>query len=160
MIEQTIQRVLECARQQLAGEIDGQEAGIRVYCFVASHRILVFENSDGVILPSEATQGKMRVDFFYTFVRQQQIKVLHMTKNTDYELISEIAQTDSKEKVNAYLKLNWILLNIESRQYSEHGWTTSFILGWTKSNGVVKHPEKTELEKILESAKNDDSIPF
>jgi len=83
-----------------------------------------------------------------------------MSKKLDYENISEIAYTDDKEKANNYLKLNWVMLNVESIHYSEHGWSTSFVFGWPKSNGVVKHPEKTELEKMKESAEKDNVIPF
>ncbi|MES2355948.1 MAG: hypothetical protein V4568_16415, partial [Pseudomonadota bacterium] len=39
----------------------------------------VFENSDGVILPSEATQGNMRVDFFYILVRAHKMSAAEMT---------------------------------------------------------------------------------
>jgi hypothetical protein len=60
--------MFECSRQQLPGKIYGEEAGIRIDCFVAGHRMFVFENSDGVILSVAMTQGKMRECFFYNLV--------------------------------------------------------------------------------------------
>lgn len=65
----------------------------------------------------------------------------------DYGNISEVARTDNTDKSNRYLKLGWVLLNVDSIQYSEHGWTSSFVLGWPAESGEVKHPEKTEWEK-------------
>lgn len=82
-----------------------------------------------------------------------------MNKNLNYENIVEVAHTDNKEKANGYLKLNWVLLNVESLQFSEHGWTTSFVFGWHKDSGEVKHPEKTEWEKLLETTEKDPAIP-
>jgi hypothetical protein len=79
VIEQMIQRMLEGSRQQLPGEVNGEEAGIRVDCFVAGHRMFVFLNSDGVILSVPSTQGKMREYFFYNLVRSlpQKQSILH-----------------------------------------------------------------------------------
>ena len=47
------------------------------------------------------------------------------------------------------------MLNIESNQYSEHGWSTSFVLGWLKNKGEIKYPEKIDWEKRIEEAKED-----
>ncbi|HVK55081.1 MAG TPA: hypothetical protein VM532_08645 [Burkholderiales bacterium] len=60
--------MLECARQQLAGKVNGEKTGIGVDCFVVGHRMFVFSNSDGVILSVAITQGKMREYFFYSLV--------------------------------------------------------------------------------------------
>ncbi|NOX08062.1 MAG: hypothetical protein GXP22_00995 [Gammaproteobacteria bacterium] len=83
-----------------------------------------------------------------------------MGEKIDYQNISEVAYTDSKEKANAYLQLSWVMLNIESTQYSEHGWNTSFVFGWLKNNGEIKYPEKSKWEKNMEEEKEDESIPF
>ena len=78
----------------------------------------------------------------------------------EYADISEVARTEYTDKSNRYLKLGWILLNVESIQYSEHGWRSSFVVGWLKENGEVKYPEKSALEKAMDDAAEDNSIPF
>jgi hypothetical protein len=78
----------------------------------------------------------------------------------NYENISEVASTNSTEKANGYLKLGWVMLNIESHQHSEHGWNTGFVLGWRKDAGEIRYPEKTAWEKMAEQASKDESIPF
>ena len=72
VIEQMIQRTLERAQQQLAGKVNGEETEIRVDCFVAGHRMFVFENSNGVILSVAMTRGKMWEYFFYSLVSFQE----------------------------------------------------------------------------------------
>lgn len=52
------------------------------------------------------------------------------------------------------------MLNVESHQHSEHGWSTEFVLGWNKNKGQAKYPEKTEWEKMAEQVSKDESIPF
>jgi|GEM_PF-550760 hypothetical protein len=49
----------------LTGEINGEEAGGDVDCFVARHRMIWFSNSNGAIFSVANTQGKMRKCFFY-----------------------------------------------------------------------------------------------
>lgn len=83
-----------------------------------------------------------------------------MSEVSKYEKISEVIRTEYTDKSNLYLKLGWILLNVESVQYSSHGWRASFVLGWLRENGEAKHPEKTAREKALEEAAKDDSLPF
>jgi len=83
-----------------------------------------------------------------------------MNKISDYENIIEVAHTETTEKANSYLALGWVMLNIESNQYSEHSWSTTYILGWNKSKNQIQYPEKTEWEKISDKVAKDESIPF
>jgi len=78
----------------------------------------------------------------------------------NYQDVTELARTDSEEKANGYLKLGWVLLNVESLQHSEHGWTSVYILGWKNSRDEIQYPELTEWEKMAESVEKDESIPF
>jgi len=57
-----------------------------------------------------------------------------------FEDICQLFSTSSSKEANEYLGLGWVLLNVESAQYSEHGWNTGFVLGWKKSLGEVKEP--------------------
>ncbi len=58
----------------------------------------------------------------------------------NFEDICQLFSTSSSKEANEYLGLGWVLLNVESSQYSEHGWNTGFVLGWKKSLGEMKTP--------------------
>lgn len=83
-----------------------------------------------------------------------------MPDQPHFESIVEVAHTKSTEKANGYLKLGWVLLNVESNQYSEHGWSTAYALGWKKETGGIQYLEPSEWEKLAEEAAKDPSIPF
>ncbi len=82
-----------------------------------------------------------------------------MSDNINYEKVVEVAHADNASRVNEYLQLGWVLLNVESNQYSEHGWSTSYAIGWMK-DGDVKHPGPTDLEKWANEKENDEKTPF
>lgn len=83
-----------------------------------------------------------------------------MPDQPNYESIVEIAHTNSTEKANGYLKLGWVLLNVESNQYSEQGWSTAYAVGWKKESGKIQYPEPSQWEKMAMEAAKDSSIPF
>ncbi|WP_417598767.1 hypothetical protein [Oceanospirillum sp.] len=64
-----------------------------------------------------------------------------MPSTNKYEDIIEVVNTKDEETTNKYLKLGWTMLNVESHQYAEHGWSTAFSLGWKASKGEIKRPE-------------------
>ena len=77
-----------------------------------------------------------------------------MADQSNFESIVELADIDSAEKATRYLKLGWVLLNVESTQYAEHGWSTSYALGWKKELGEVRYPEPTEYEKLRDEGES------
>lgn len=72
-----------------------------------------------------------------------------MAGQPDFESIVEVLDVNDAEKTNRHLKLGWVLLNVESNQYAEHGWSTSYALGWKKELGETQYPELTEMEKMM-----------
>jgi len=73
-----------------------------------------------------------------------------MEKGVNYPDIIQIKEIAFSDKVNRHLNIGWILLGISSNQYSEHGYSLSYSVGWPKTNGAIKEPEKTEEEIELE----------
>lgn len=63
-----------------------------------------------------------------------------MTTHGRFEEIVQVHSTHSSREVNDYLGLGWVMLNVESSQYSEHGWNSVFVLGWKKGSGEVRRP--------------------
>ena len=59
----------------------------------------------------------------------------------DPQDIACVAQTGRTDHVNEYLALGWIVLGTASSQYSEHGFSLTYHLAWSKHSGEPKHPE-------------------
>lgn len=68
-----------------------------------------------------------------------------MTTHGRFEDIVQVHSTHSSREVNDYLGLGWVMLNVESSQYSEHGWNSVFVLGWKNSSGEVKRPPEVTI---------------
>jgi hypothetical protein len=58
-----------------------------------------------------------------------------------FKEIIEVYKTYDTETVNKYLKLGWVMLNVESQQSGAHDWSSQFVLGWFKTSGPVAHPK-------------------
>lgn len=58
--------------------------------------------------------------------------------------VIEVFQDGNIEKVNQYLSLGWVLLNVHTTDYGhpvERHQSTQFSLGWYKENGQVQKPK-------------------
>ncbi|EGW22227.1 hypothetical protein [Methylobacter tundripaludum] len=73
--------------------------------------------------------------------------------------IVSVLEFESYDKINRHLTLGWILLGVFSIQYSEHGYTSRYSIGWSRKNGDIKYPEKTQGELLLAEYENED-CPF
>lgn len=79
-----------------------------------------------------------------------------MNQPVRFDDICEVVKLSNALEVNAHFSVGWILLNVESNQYSEHGWSTSYVLGWKKANGEVKKPPERNFAEEL----GRDDVPF
>ena len=64
----------------------------------------------------------------------------------DLQDIAEVVGVTSTDEVNRYLALGWRLLGLASNQYSEHGYTLTYHLGWRRDLG---EPQRTETDMAL-----------
>lgn len=64
-----------------------------------------------------------------------------MEAHNYFKEIIEVYKTYSDETANKYLKLGWVMLNVESQQSGAHDWSSQFVLGWFKTSGPVTRPK-------------------
>lgn len=64
-----------------------------------------------------------------------------MEAHAYFKDVTEVYKTYSEQAANEYLKLGWIMLNVESQQSGAHDWHSVFVLGWFKTSGDVAHPK-------------------
>ena len=55
--------------------------------------------------------------------------------------VIELVEVSNTTVVNGYLKLGWVLFETEKSQHSEHGYSASYCLAWSKKNGEPVYPE-------------------
>lgn len=75
-----------------------------------------------------------------------------------FQEIIRTAVLASNQDANKYLDAGWVLLMMESHQYSQHGWSANFILGWPKSKGEPVIPEVKSFRSI--AINSDHDMPF
>lgn len=82
------------------------------------------------------------------------------TEKVDLSDIVKIIESSASGDINRYLDLGWVLLGTYSDHYSEHGYSPRYSVGWPKTLGGVKIPEKTQQEIEMEEFVNSGDCPF
>jgi hypothetical protein len=54
--------------------------------------------------------------------------------------IIELKSVNLCEEVNLYLKVGWIIIAVNSYQYAENGYHSSYDIGWLGSKGRIVYP--------------------
>lgn len=62
-------------------------------------------------------------------------------KRLDLQDIAEVALVDMVEHVNMYLAMGWVIVAMVKNQYSEHGHSIAYHLGWPRSLGAPVQPD-------------------
>jgi len=82
------------------------------------------------------------------------------SEKIDLSDIIKIFESNSSDLINRYLDLGWVLLGTYSDHHSEHGFSPRYSVGWPKTLGGVKVPEKTQHEIEMEEFVKSGDCPF
>lgn len=82
-----------------------------------------------------------------------------LTTLVDFQDIAEVTMITCADEVNRNLVLGWMLMGLSSNQYSEHGYTLTYHLGWRKSLGEPKRADSNMDAWLKERSSGIESAP-